>query len=57
MQLANLDKNASFIVSKSNVVGALKHSHTPNSLKAIIKGALQSVSIGLPNANSAYRMQ
>lgn len=56
-QLANLDKNAPFIVSKSNIVRTLEHGHTPNSFKTIIKGALQSVSVSLPNANSACRVQ
>lgn len=57
IQLTDLDKNTSFVVSKSDIVRPLEHGHTPHSFKTVIKGALQSVSIGLPNANSAYRVQ
>lgn len=50
----NLDKNASFIISKCNIVWAFKHSHAPNSFETIVKGALQAVCIGLPNAHSTF---
>ena len=56
-QLTNLYENAAFIISESHIIRTLEHGHAPHSLQTVIKGALQTVRVSLPNANSACSKQ
>ena len=50
----DLNQDTSFIIAQSYIVRSLQHGHAPSSLQTIVKGTLQAVRVGLPNANSTY---
>lgn len=52
--ITDLNQDTSFIIAQSYIVRSLQHGHAPSSLQTIVKGTLQAVRVGLPNANSTY---
>lgn len=48
-----LNNDTAFIITQGHIVGAPEAWDTPDSLHSIIQSALQAVSAGVPDANSA----